>query len=278
MNETSIREYITRTFAGVDVVDATGGSFFGKVKLICIFWIVGMLGSASCCSDDDPGSRTSPASNLPAPVEQFKAKIADMDAQQVLEAAAAQFGQPSRNVGSGLSIPQWDIADGVVTVHPLVGPTFRRADKTTWLIPTSNPARENLLRDFEITTLPDPKNHGTQLWIGTVRITPEGTYRFEDGGSNLRARGDQSSNFFMSHTEGHVEIIWDLGVHAHSHLENLGHRQIARLRFTSKYGDSRLECSVSSSAESRRLSIIASSFEMNAGWLHYWSGGKRGRR
>jgi hypothetical protein len=28
MDETSIREYITRTFAGVDVVDASGGSFF----------------------------------------------------------------------------------------------------------------------------------------------------------------------------------------------------------------------------------------------------------
>lgn len=28
MDETSIREYITQTFAGVDVIDATGGSFF----------------------------------------------------------------------------------------------------------------------------------------------------------------------------------------------------------------------------------------------------------
>src|SRR3954453_2323905 len=28
MNETSIREYIARTFAGVDVVDASAGSFF----------------------------------------------------------------------------------------------------------------------------------------------------------------------------------------------------------------------------------------------------------
>jgi hypothetical protein len=28
MDETSIREYIARTFAGVDVVDASGGSFF----------------------------------------------------------------------------------------------------------------------------------------------------------------------------------------------------------------------------------------------------------
>jgi len=28
MDETSIREYITQTFTGVDVVDATGGSFF----------------------------------------------------------------------------------------------------------------------------------------------------------------------------------------------------------------------------------------------------------
>jgi hypothetical protein len=28
MDETSIREYITQTFAGIEVVDATGGSFF----------------------------------------------------------------------------------------------------------------------------------------------------------------------------------------------------------------------------------------------------------
>jgi hypothetical protein len=247
------------------------------VKLIGIYWIVGTLWSVSWFSDHDPSPRTSPASDLPAPVEQFKAQIADMDAHQVLEAAVAQFGKASRNVGSGLSIPQWDIAGGVLTVHPLVGPTFRKAGRTTWLIPTSNPAQENLLQDFEMTTLPDPKNHGTQFWIGTVRITREGTYRFVDGGSNHRDRGDQSSNFFMTHTEGRVEIVWDHGVHAQSHLESLGQRQIARLRFTSKDGDARLECGVSSSAESRRLSIIASSFEMNAGWLHYWSGRKRGR-
>jgi hypothetical protein len=72
-----------------------------------------------------------------------------------------------------------------------------------------------------------------------------------------------------------VEIGWEKGVDAERMLESLGERQIARLRFVSNDGKAKFECNVASSAESRRLSIRASSFEMDAGWRHYWSKPKK---
>src|SRR5262249_8881548 len=102
-------------------------------------------------------------------------------------------------------------------------------------------------------------------------ITPDETYRFVDSGTNLRDRGDQSRNFFMNHPEGRLEIAWDQGVDAQSQLETFGQRQIARRRFTSTASKEVRECNLISSAESRRLCIVAPSFEMDAGWLHHWS-------
>src|SRR5947208_659011 len=92
------------------------------------------LGLASCSSAGDPPPpmrTTAPASELPREVEEFRGKVARMNADQVLAAATARFGRPSRDAGSGVSIPQWDIAGGVLTVHSSAGPTFRSAGGKT---------------------------------------------------------------------------------------------------------------------------------------------------
>jgi hypothetical protein len=251
-------------------------SLGGRMHKYTVILVLAMALCLSCQPSATPPSATAPSAALPAAIESFQSKVAPMDANAVLAEATTEFGQPSRDIGSGLSIPQWDIAGGVLTVHPLVGPTFRTAnDRIVWLIPTSNPVSDNLLQDFEMTTLPDPANHGTRFWIGNVHITKDGTYRYVDSGSNLRERGSQSSNFFMKHPEGRVEIIYPTGVAAHSNLEDLGERQIATLRFVARDGIPPFECSVASSAQSRRLSIVGSSFQMEAGWLNFWQ--NRGR-
>jgi hypothetical protein len=222
-----------------------------------------------------PATMASPASDLPSAVERFRGRVAAMNAKEVLEEATAEFGKPTRDVGSGLSIPQWDIAGGVLTVHPLKGPTFRRVGgSVVWLIPTTNAARENLLQDFEMTTLPDPTRSGTRFWIGNIRISKDEAYRYVDSGSNRDNRGDQSNNFFIHHPVGHLEITWRKGVDAQSELEALGEGKIARLRFISSDRQAVFECDVVSSVESRRLTIVGPSFRLRAGWVHFWP--KRG--
>jgi hypothetical protein len=194
-----------------------------------------------------------------------------MNAKETLTEAIHEFGQPSRDVGSGLSIPEWDIAGGVLRVHPLGGPTFRLPNgKIIWLIRTTNLAGDNLHQDFEMTTLPDLANHGTRFWIGDVHITHDGTYHYVDSGSNPYERSDQSSNFFLHYPNGHVEIIWLGGISAASRLETLGDNQIAVLRFIAKDGKTKLESRVVSSDQTRMLSIVGPTFEMEQSWLQFW--------
>lgn len=241
------------------------------IKLTSILALATAFCLTACQTHTNARLPTSSSIDLPPGVGKFQTSIAAMNANEVLAAATAEFGQPSRDIGSGLSIPQWDIADGVLTIHPLTGPTFRKADgRVVWLMPTTNPVRDNLLQGFKMTTRPDPQNHGTRFWIGNVQITTHGAYRYTDSGSNLRDRGDQSGNFFVKHPEGRVDIIYPVGVDTHSRLEVLGERRIASLRFIPSDGSSAFECSVASSAQARRLSIIGASFEMEAGWLNFW--------
>jgi hypothetical protein len=246
------------------------------MRKLAIILVLASVLCPACQSGTPPPAPTSAGAPLPAAIERFQGKVASMNAQAVPAQAIAEFGRPSRDIGSGLSIPQWDVAGGVLTVHPLTGPTFQTADgHRLWLMPTSNPAQDNLLQNFEMTTPPDPKNHGDRFWFGNVRITTDGEYRYTDSGTNLGDRGDQSNNFFIKHPEGRVQIDYAAGVAAHSRLEEVGERQIASLRFIPRDGGPPFECKVASSARSRSLSIAASSFELTARWLNYWPNSRR---
>jgi len=247
---------------------------------ITLCFIPILLAMLSCpCRAATTEPTTAPSEPLPAAVAQFRDKIAAMNATQVLAEAVAEFGRPARDAGSGLRIPQWDVAGGTLTVHPGNGPTFRTAaGRIAWLMPTSNPAGENVLQDFEMTTLPDPANHNTTFWIGNVHLTKDGTYHFTDSGSNLSQRGDQSGNFFIQHPDGRVEIVWPAQIDGNSRLEDLGDRQIARMHFVAGDGKNDFECAVTSSTQHRRLSISAASFEMERGWLHWWPRAEAGKK
>jgi hypothetical protein len=203
-------------------------------------------------------------------LEAFRGHIGRMDADQVLNAAIEHFGAPTRHVGSGILTPQWNLQGGVLSVHPTLGPTFvTHVGRTIWLIPTTNLAEENILRDYEMATLPDPANHGTRMWIGNLRIARDCTYRYTDSGMGLNI-GDQSNNFFVKHPQGRVRVIWPADVNAQSKLESLGVREVARLHFTSDDGATG-EFAVTSSPESRRLTITGETFVLSAGWLRYWA-------
>ena len=241
------------------------------VKVLPIAGLLMMLCLPSCGHSALPSSKPPTRRTLPPAVAKFRDTVTKMEAKEALAEGVREFGEPSRDVGSGLSIPEWNLDGGVLEVHPLVGPTFRFDDGTiVWLIPTRNPAEENVLQDFEMTTPANPANHGTRFWIGDVRITKNRLYHYTDSGMNRHDRGDQSGNSFLNHPDGRIEVIWTKGIDANSCLESLGERQIANLRFVANDGKTAFEAGVVSSDQIRRLSILGPTFEMDRGWVHYW--------
>lgn len=222
------------------------------------------------------GQTTRPAVGaLPAPIERLRMEIRGLRPIQVRAAIKARFGEPTGDAGSGLWIPQWDVAGGTLICHPLRGPTFTtRAGVVHWLLQTRNPARDTILTQYEMTTPPDPANHGTQFWIGDVYLDKDLNYRFVDGGSNLRDRGDQSQNLFINHPVGRVEIQWSAGMKDDTLLESAAEGTIAHLVFRSKAGAAALTCVLNSSRAQRSLELAPErrkwSFRLVGGWKNYW--------
>jgi len=89
-----------------------------------------------------------------------------------------RLGQPTRDIGSGISIDQWDVAGGQLTFHPGTGPTFKKDGKIRWLIRTTNPAATCLFGSYQMTTIPDPANHGNCFWTGDLSLRADGKYQY----------------------------------------------------------------------------------------------------
>jgi hypothetical protein len=235
------------------------------VAAIGLFWL------SSSAADSRTANAGEPDTQLPASVSRFRDQVKDLGPKQVLAAAIAQFGKPTRDLGSGLSIPQWDVAGGTLTVHPGRGPTFQRTrGPVVWLIPTANRAGDQIAQGFEMYSPPDPANHGNQFWIGNVHVSPGMKYEYVDSGSNLQERGNQSRNFFILHPAGRAKIAWSKGVDAGTLLETAGDGEICRVTFTENGGEAAFEAAIVSSAQERQLTIAGPTFVMSAGWLHFW--------
>lgn len=238
---------------------------------VCVCWLVVLGASASSPAQT---SRPAAAEPLPAPIAHLRDAIRGMRPIQVRAAIKARFGDPTRDAGSGLWIPQWDVAGGTLTCHPLRGPTFTtRAGIAHWLLETNNPARDTILTQYEMSTRPDPK-HGNRFWIGDVYLDKDLNYRFVDGGQFLRERGDQSRNFFIAHPAGRVEIHWSAGIKDDTPLESAADGTIAHLVFRSATDASTLNCLVASSRAERSLDLQPErgewSFRFDATWAQFW--------
>jgi hypothetical protein len=107
-------------------------------------------------------------SDAPKPIRELSASIQGKRPDDVRTAIIERLGPPQRDIGSGYRIEQWDTSGGVLTFHPVTGPTFSDPKTKTYfrLIRTSNPAAGNLLDSYEMTTLPDPAN--TELDSGSA--------------------------------------------------------------------------------------------------------------
>lgn len=215
------------------------------------------------------------AETLPTAIAQLQTDIRGLRPIQVREAIKKRFGQPSREIGSGIRIPQWDVAGGKLTFHPLRGPTFTTpSGEDHWLLRTTNPARETILSQYEMFRSPDPAGRRPQYWIGDIYLKNDLTYRYEDGGMNLHDRGDQSHNFFILHSIGQVEVEWSKGIKDDTPLESAGDGTIAQLVFHAAVGSASLRCRVVSRTSDRRLQMLPeggnASFSLVGGWKNFW--------
>jgi hypothetical protein len=138
----------------------------GKIIVIVTAFVL-----LSFCQSVEPTSDTPGSEVLPTVVAQLRDEIQEMGPEEVYTAIVTPFGKETRNIGSGLSILQWDLKEGSFIFHPLRGPTYcPKTGGVIWLLRTKNLARPNVLQNYEMTTLPDTGNHGTQYWIGNIKI------------------------------------------------------------------------------------------------------------
>jgi len=226
---------------------------------------------ASCGSMKPPSEA---AEKLPPQLAEFRRAIQQMGPEQIEALAIERFGQSTGSVGFGIICPVWEFEEGTLVLHPSIGPTWhRKAGGVIWLIRTENPARQNVLTSYEMTTMPHPNESGTinQVWIGNVRIDDQGAYQFVP--SNMfgpKDMGDQSGNHFMKHPTGRVEVEWASEVNDQTPLEVVVGETVAHLTFISSDGRARLRCEVRSSKETRLIEITSPPFCMWTGWQNAW--------
>ena len=140
-------------------------------------------------------------SQLPRSKSICRCAIADLKSQikgkaprEVASIIVQRFGPPNRDVGSGLTILDWDVVGGDLRLTVQGGPPiFRISDgKKLWLVETENPAGDNIVSEFEMSTLPDPKNHGSRSWLGDLTLRANRKYEY------TRPEYDSVPNNFFS--------------------------------------------------------------------------------
>ncbi|HEX3869620.1 MAG TPA: hypothetical protein VHV77_04205 [Pirellulales bacterium] len=218
-----------------------------------------------------PLPKTSTETQIPQSIADFRLVIQSKDANAILAEATSRFGPHHRDPGSGVSMPSWDIEGGTLTCHPLSGPTYdTRNGQVVWLLQTKNPVSSNISGKYEMTTLPDPANHGNCNWIGVLNLNEGTTYRWDDANNGLR-KGDQSRNFFISHPDGNATIEYMTGITKDTLLEDAGRGTIAHIDFRATTGET-FRCALVSSSGSRMLSLEAPGMpcQLYRYWKQHW--------
>jgi hypothetical protein len=198
-------------------------------------------------------------------------QVQGKDASQVRALIVRQFGPPARDVGSGLQIEQWDVDGGVLTFHPLQGPTFQKQGVRTRLIRTHNPASLCLFGSYEMVTAPQGE-HGMKYWLGDVSLSGDG-YNYTDSDANLDHRERQRNNFFLLHPKGLVQVKYASGVTPETLLENLPDDSVVA---TVTLATPDRQVSKTYRIRTNRTSMSLAfegdemQFQMAKGWVHYW--------
>jgi len=207
---------------------------------------------------------------MPTSVASLAEQIQGRSPAEVQALIVKRFGPAHRDNGSGLSIPQWDVAGGILQFHPLAGPSYfdPKTNKTTGLIRTHNAVRDNLLRPYEMTTLPHA--NGTNHH-GNLTFSADSRYSFEPANYRISAA---ERNFFFDHPTGTISVFFMQGISNATLLESLGEQtSIARLTFKSADGKTIANYFIKSFRESRLLRFSDDkdmNFLMDKSWESFW--------
>jgi len=201
-------------------------------------------------------------------VDSLQKEIQSKSPTEVRNLIIARFGPPTREVGSGLQIEQWDVDGGVLTFHPLTGATFKKAGVVTRLIHTNNPVGLCLFGNYEMTTL--PAANGTRYWLGNVVLSNE-TYAFNDSRDNLDHRQNQAKNFFMLHPKGRVLVRYSESVTATTRLEDLPQgTTVARVTFVAGQFKQTYRIITNPTEMSLAFEADGAPFLLGRAWVDYW--------
>jgi hypothetical protein len=155
----------------------------------------------------------------PPSIQTLANELQGKKGDEVEAAIIKHFGPAARDVGSGVSIRQWDVESGVLT-YSLGSARFQtNGGSVVWLTATDSEALQAITDDtFEMTTPPEPE---MKYWLGNLGLKPDSTYEFTDSGQNLDHRAGQTQNFFIKHPHGRFGIHYALGCTDNTVLERL---------------------------------------------------------
>jgi hypothetical protein len=218
-----------------------------------------------------PSSTAEDSPQTPS-IEALVPKLQGRGPAKVRALIIEKFGPPAREVGSGLRIEQWDVDGGVLTFHPLTGPTFDNGGVCTRLIRTTNLVAQCLFGSYEMVTLPEGP-HGMSYWLGSVSLSSDSHYEYTDGRQNPENRAGQRDNFFMLNPAGSTKVRYASDVTPRTRLEDLPDRStvatvtfVARNRRAGKsYRIVAYRCAMALAFEGEAMS-----FQMDRGWVNYW--------
>jgi hypothetical protein len=192
---------------------------FVRCAILTVFSSIAIPLCYADCGKTSELAANSGLAQSPTSIQRLAKELQAKKGDEVASAIIKQFGPAARDVGSGVSIRQWDVESGVLT-YSLGLARFRpKVGKVVWLTPTINKALLALTTDtFEMTTLPEPQ---MKYWLGNLRLKPDSAYEFVDSGENLDHRVGQTQNFFIKHSNGRYEIQFAPGCMGDTVLERL---------------------------------------------------------
>jgi hypothetical protein len=190
----------------------------------------------------------------PTSIQMLAKEIQGKKEDEVSAAIVKRFGPASRNIGSGIISPQWDVESGVLDYRSGLVSFRANGGKVVWLTATINKALLALAADtFEMYTPPQPQ---TKYWLGNLRLKQGSTYEFVDSGQSLDHRAGQTQNFFIKNPNGRFEIHFAPGCTGDTVLEGLTDGTfLCSLTFVSANGGPQIAYDVIVYTSERRLAF-----------------------
>ena len=223
------------------------------------------------CDGTSQQSMNSALRDSPSSIQDLAKEIRDKLGSEVEAAIVNHFGAAARDIGSGVSIKQWDVGTGVLTYS---GGRVRfsvSGGKSVWLTVTNSKALPILTADgFEMTTPPSPQ---LKYWLGDLDLKTGSIYKFVDSEEyeSLHHREKQTNNFFLKYPTGRFAIQFASGCSPDTVLERLPEAAVlCSMTFVAADGSSQASFEIVAYPSGRRLVFSMKArpaiFLMEKGW------------